>query len=70
MILEIKNLNLYFKMEDNQKKIHALININLNVPQGKIIGVAGESGCGKTLTSLTLMNLLPDNAIFNAEVSF
>jgi len=65
MILEIENLNLNFNNEN--KVVHALKSINLTLKKGQTIGIAGESGCGKTLTSLALMNLLPNNASYSAD---
>ena len=71
-ILEIKNLNLFFRGEDQDYQ--ALYDINLNLERGKIHSVVGESGCGKTMTAMSVMKLLPKTAyiksgeiIFNGE---
>lgn len=68
-LLEIKNLNLFFKGEN--EIFQALYDINLNFEQGKIHSIVGESGCGKTMTAMSVLNLLPKNAfIKNGEILF
>ena len=59
-ILEIKNLDLYFKGE--VEDFQALYDINTNFERGKIHAIAGESGCGKTMTAMSVMQLLPKKA--------
>lgn len=56
-LLEIKNLNLSFPSEDGELEV--LGDVSLSIGEGKIVGVVGESGCGKTLTALSVMGLLP-----------
>lgn len=68
-ILEIKNLDLYFRNEN--KEYQALYNINLSLEKGKIHSVVGESGCGKTMTAMSALRLLPKTAfIKNGEILF
>ena len=68
-ILEIKNLNLFFKNDD--KEFQALYDINLNFEKGKIHSIVGESGCGKTITAMSVLRLLPKTAfIKNGEILF
>ncbi len=56
-VLEIKNLSISFA--DNKQRYEVVSNVSLNVPKGKIVCVVGESGCGKTVTALSIMGLLP-----------
>lgn len=55
-ILEIKNLNLFF---DNYQ---ALYDINLSLKKGVMHAIVGESGCGKTMTAMSVMRLIPKSA--------
>lgn len=64
-ILEIKNLNLFFG--ENQ----ALYNVNLELKKGVMHALVGESGCGKTMTAMSIMRLLPKSAeIKSGEILF
>ncbi len=68
-LLEIKNLNLFFRGEE--ENYQALYDINLCFEKGKIHSVVGESGCGKTMTAMSVMRLLPKPAfIQSGEVIF
>ena len=65
VVLEVKNLSIDIPV--SQGILHAVDNINLHVDRGEILCVVGESGCGKSLTSLAIMGLLPKNAQRTAE---
>jgi len=68
-ILEIKNLNVGFNIEDNF--YFALNDINLSFEKGKIHAIAGESGCGKSVLINTILKLLPKNGIVKSgEIIF
>lgn len=56
-LLEIKDLRVSFR--SGKEKTEVLGGINISIEKGKITGVVGESGCGKTLTALSVMGLLP-----------
>jgi D-methionine transport system ATP-binding protein len=53
--IKIRNLNKYYAVQDQQ--VHALKNINLNIPKGKIFGIIGKSGAGKSSLLRTLNGL-------------
>ena len=57
MLLEVKNLNISFKKENNYKKVISNLNFHLNTDE--ILGIVGESGSGKSVSSLAIMGLLP-----------
>jgi oligopeptide/dipeptide ABC transporter ATP-binding protein len=63
-ILEIKNLNLFFRKDNILHQ--ALYDINLSFDLGKIHSIVGESGCGKTMTAMSVMRLLPKNSIIKS----
>ncbi len=55
-VLEIDDLHTYFFTDVGTSK--AVDGVSFNVPRGKTVGVVGESGCGKSVTSLSVMQLL------------
>ncbi len=68
-LLEVKDLNLEFKTSRGILK--ALNGISFDVKRGEVFGIVGESGCGKTVTGLSTLRLLPRSAsITNGTVSF
>ncbi len=71
ILLEIKNLSVDFIQ--NKEKIKVLKNVNFNIPSGKIVGVIGESGSGKSVTALSIMGLLQQPPAIiddNSEILF
>lgn len=58
--LEVKDLRLIFHTYAGDVK--ALDGIDLRVQRGEILGLVGESGCGKSVTALSIAGLLPENA--------
>ena len=58
--LNVKNLRLIFHTYAGNVK--ALDGVDLRVERGEILGLVGESGCGKSVTALSIAGLLPENA--------
>jgi peptide/nickel transport system ATP-binding protein len=56
-LLEVKNLESAFDIDD--KDYNAVDNVSFRVKTRQIVGVVGESGCGKSVMSLSIMQLLP-----------
>jgi oligopeptide/dipeptide ABC transporter ATP-binding protein len=56
--LEIKDLRISFGSDG--KRVEVVSGVSVNIPKGKIVGVVGESGCGKTVTALSVMRLIPE----------
>ena len=56
-VLEVDDLRTYFDTRDGVVK--AVDGLSFSVKPGEILGVVGESGCGKSITSLSVMQLLP-----------
>ena len=68
-LLEIENLNLGFNLSDGFKQV--IYDVSLSVDSGKMLALVGESGCGKTLTAMSILNLLPELAeIKSGQVLF
>ena len=65
MLLDIKNLNL--KFHTSKGILHAIRDLSFYIKQGETLGIVGESGCGKSITNLALMGLLPDTADLTAD---
>ncbi|MBR6649813.1 MAG: ABC transporter ATP-binding protein [Clostridia bacterium] len=69
-ILEIENLNTYFFTE--QGVVKAVNGVSLDIPKNATVGIVGESGCGKSVTSMSVMRLLqgPTGQIYSGEIRF
>ncbi|HWL29280.1 MAG TPA: ABC transporter ATP-binding protein [Burkholderiaceae bacterium] len=59
-LLEVDGLDVRIRLP--QGELHAVRNVSFNLAEGETLCLVGESGCGKSLTSLTLMGLLPKAA--------
>ncbi|SNY90715.1 peptide/nickel transport system ATP-binding protein [Cohaesibacter sp. ES.047] len=56
-VLEVDNLSLEFRSSSGT--VRALDDVSLSVGKGEILALVGESGCGKSVTAMTVMGLLP-----------
>jgi oligopeptide/dipeptide ABC transporter ATP-binding protein len=56
-VLEIENLSTHIKLTSSV--VQAVGNIDMRIDAGETLGVVGESGCGKSMTGLSIMGLLP-----------
>ena len=57
-LLSINNLNVEFSAKG--KKINVLSDVSFNLGYGETLGIVGESGCGKSMTALSIMNMIPN----------
>ena len=55
-LLEIRGLKTHFATEDGM--VHAVDGVDLAIDRGETLGVVGESGCGKTVTALSVLKLI------------
>jgi oligopeptide/dipeptide ABC transporter ATP-binding protein len=69
-LLEVRDLRTHFHVMDGTVK--AVDGLNFSIPPGKTLGVVGESGCGKSVTALTIMGLLdiPPAEVASGDVIF
>ena len=69
-ILEIEDLNTYFFTD--QGVVKAVNGVSFNIPKNTTVGIVGESGCGKSVTSMSVMRLLqgPQGQIYSGSIRF
>ncbi|MFC0531520.1 ATP-binding cassette domain-containing protein [Phytohabitans kaempferiae] len=66
--LDIRNLNVSFRLPDREAPLDVLRGVSLRVAEGEIVAVVGESGSGKTTLIRAVTGSLADNATFDADV--
>ena len=62
-LLEVKNLSIRFKQ--NNAYIDAVKDLSFKLKEGEILGIVGESGSGKSVTAMSIVKLLPSNALYS-----
>ncbi len=67
-LLDTKGLNISFRTTAGP--VNVVNNLSLNINESEVFGLVGESGCGKSLTALSIMGILPSNAYADGEVIF
>ncbi len=69
-ILEVRNLETVFKTDEGT--VHAVNGIDFDLKEGETLGIVGESGCGKSVSMLSMLQLIPSppGEIRNGEAKF
>ena len=68
-LLDVRELKTYFKLSDGW--VQAVDGVSFVVEPGQSLGLAGESGCGKTTAALSILKLLPENGkIVSGDILF
>jgi len=69
-LLEVRNLRTYFRVEGGEMR--AVDDVSFSVERGRTLGIVGESGCGKSVTALSIMGLVPQppGRIAGGEIRF
>jgi peptide/nickel transport system ATP-binding protein len=62
--------NLSVRFETDQGTTHAVDRMSFTVAPGEVLGLVGESGCGKSVTSMAILRLLADSAVVSGEAIF
>jgi len=67
-LLEVADLSVRFDTDDGH--VHAVDRLSFTLDAGEILGIVGESGCGKSVTCMALVRLLPETAVVGGRASF
>ena len=67
-LLEVRDLAVTYRSGD--KSVRAVQGVNFTLDAGQTLGMAGESGCGKTTVALSLLRLLPPSATITGQILF
>ncbi len=67
-LLEIENLRV--ELATSRGPAAAVRGLDFSLERGETLGIVGESGCGKSMTALALMGLLPDGARLSGRIAF
>ncbi|NJI79688.1 ABC transporter ATP-binding protein [Clostridioides difficile] len=67
-LIEVRDLKVYFHTDKGIVK--SVNGVSFNINEGETIGIVGESGCGKSVTAMSLMKLLPTSKIEGGEIIF
>ena len=68
LLLEIKNLKVSFYLREGV--VQAVDGISFQIPRGRVMGLVGESGCGKTVASKSIMRIEPPAILESGEINF
>jgi oligopeptide/dipeptide ABC transporter ATP-binding protein len=67
-MLDIRNLTISFGAPEHPVRV--VSDVSFNIHEGEVFGLVGESGSGKSMTALSILRILPDNAFASGCVSF
>lgn len=67
-LLEVSELNISF--ETSASPLTVVSNLSFDIRESEVFGLVGESGCGKSLTALSVMGILPPNAYAEGTIEF
>ncbi len=74
-VISISNLNVYLKTESNrsperEKGVNLVKNLDIKIKESEVFGLVGESGCGKSMTAYSIMDILPRNIYYEGDIIF
>ena len=67
-LLSVRDLDIAFRSA--REPVHVVSSLTFDIGQAEVFGLVGESGCGKSLTALAVMGILPHNACAEGEIIF
>jgi peptide/nickel transport system ATP-binding protein len=68
VLLDVADLSVRFDTDDGT--VHAVDRLSFTLGEGEVLGIVGESGCGKSVTCMSLVRLLPETAVIDGRASF
>src|SRR6478609_9552163 len=68
-LLQIEDLRVSFRMEQGARVL-AVRGVSFEVPEHRTVALVGESGSGKSVTAMSVLKLLPDNAELRGRIAF
>ncbi len=70
LLVEVKNLKTYFYTEDGT--VPAVNGVDFHINKGETLGIVGESGCGKSVTAMSILRLIPNppGKIVDGDITF
>ncbi|MBO7181678.1 MAG: ABC transporter ATP-binding protein [Kiritimatiellae bacterium] len=71
-LLQVRNLTIAFENDETRKAVTTVENVSFDVRRGEILCIVGESGCGKSVSSMCIPRLLPSppSRILGGEILF
>ncbi len=67
-LLEVEDLSVRFATDDGD--VHAVDRLSFSLAEREVLGVVGESGCGKSVSFMSLLRLLPETAVVSGRARF
>jgi len=67
-LLQVRDLSVHFETDDGT--VHAVDRLSFSLDAGEVLGVVGESGCGKSVSAMSLLQLLPETARISGRADF
>ena len=67
-VCQLKNFSLSFVQD--KKEYPAVSHVNMEIQEGEMVALIGESGCGKSVTALSLIGLQPEGSRQSGSISF
>jgi oligopeptide/dipeptide ABC transporter ATP-binding protein len=67
-LLDVRDLSIFFRTMNDP--VSVVSDLSFSIKESEIFGLAGESGCGKSITALSIIDILPSNAFAEGEIFF
>jgi peptide/nickel transport system ATP-binding protein len=67
-VLQVEDLSVHF--ETDEGRVHAVDRLSFALDPGEVLGIVGESGCGKSVSMMAMVRLLPETAVISGRVRF